>query len=179
MSLSYKELVKSPRVFYNLTGLTIAEFQQIIHLNLPNFCLKEASKKAVGRPSNLSTLENKLLCLLIYYRCYITQVFLGYLFNLHKSNICRQIAQLEPLLVKTIHIKKARTLTYEKILELVADVTESPTERPKRQCKQKAKYSGKKKRHTNKTEIVIDKNTKRIISVSKSYGGRTHAKRRF
>ena len=96
---------------------------------------------------------------------------MGFLFNLDDSNICRQIKKIEPLLAKKISITKDRSLTGDKILELLADVFEQPTQRPKK--KQKRSYSGKKKRHTKKAEIVMEKGG-RIVSVSKSYGGRVH-----
>lgn len=57
------------------------------------------------------------------------------------------------LVAKTIHIKKDQTLTEDKVLSLLADVTEIPTQRPKKN--QKEKYSGKKKRHTLKSELAI------------------------
>ena len=174
MSLSYKNLSKQPKVFNRLCGVTTSEFNTILHSIKDSWEALEKSKKAEGRPSHLEGLEDKLLCLLLYYRCYITHIFLGYLFNLDASNICRNIGKMEKIVAKKIHIKKDRSLTYNKVLELIVDVTESPTERPKKKSKQKAKYSGKKKKHTNKTEIIIDKNTKQIIGVSKSYGGRVH-----
>ena len=46
---------------------------------------------------------------------------------------------------------------------ILVDVTESPVERPKRD--QKRWYSGKKKRHTIKTQIVICAITKVIIAI--------------
>jgi hypothetical protein len=48
------------------------------------------------------------------------------------------------------------------------DVSESPIERP--QKKQRRHYSGKKKRHTLKTQIIVDKNSKKIICVCFSAG---------
>jgi len=107
----------------------------------------------------------------MYYRTYISHVFLGYLFNLHNSNICRLLRKMEPLLAKKISIKKDRNLTAEKVLKLLADVSEQPTQRPSK--KQKKSYSGKKKRHTMKTEIVMREDGK-ILSVSKSHKGRVH-----
>jgi hypothetical protein len=53
----------------------------------------ESSKLRHGRMSHLPTLEDKLLCILMYYRTYISHVFSGYLFNLHNSNICRLLAK--------------------------------------------------------------------------------------
>jgi hypothetical protein len=78
---------------------------------------------------------------------------------------------MEPLLAKKISIEKDRTLTPDKLLRIIADVSEQPTQRPNK--KQKKSYSGKKKRHTIKTEIVIREDGK-ILSVSRSHKGRVH-----
>ena len=51
------------------------------------------------------------------------------------------------------------------------DVTETPIERPKK--KQRRYYSGKKKRHTLKAQVVVDQRTGKIICTA--YGtGRMH-----
>src|SRR6185369_10670608 len=102
---------------------------------------------------HLPTIENKILCALICYRTYVTHVFLGYLFNLHNANICRLIKKMEPLLAKKVTITKDTSLTSQEVLKLLADVTEQPTQRPVK--KQKKSYSGKKRRHTIKTEIIV------------------------
>jgi IS5 family transposase len=78
---------------------------------------------------------------------------------------------MEPLLAKKISIKKDRTLTADKLLKILVDVSEQPTQRPTH--KQKKSYSGKKKRHTIKTEIVVQEDGW-IVSVSKSHKGRVH-----
>lgn len=171
MSLSYKELQKRPRTFQSLTGLSIEEFQKIVIKVRCTYEKMLSKKKADGRPSGFKSLEDKLLCLVMYYRTYITHTFLGYLFNLHNANVCRMLKVIEPLVSKHISIKKDRTLTEEKVTAILADVTEIPTQRPKK--KQKEKYSGKKKRHTLKAEIAINEDG-RIIHVSKVYGGRNH-----
>jgi hypothetical protein len=57
-----------------------------------------------------------------------------------------------------------KTLLTDKKLEvIVVDVTESPVERPNR--KQRRYYSGKKKHHTIKTQIIIDSKTHKVIAV--------------
>lgn len=53
----------------------------------------------------------------------------------------------------------------------MADVTESPTQKPSK--KQKDKYSGKKKQATLKTEISISEQGK-MIGISKTHGGPQH-----
>jgi len=171
MHLTYQRLKGKPVNFLKLTGLKVEEFDKIVIKLKPAFEELEAKKLLAGRTSHLPTIEDKLLCVFIYYRTYITHVFLGYLFNLHNSNICRVIKKIEPLLAKNISITKDRSLTSDKVLKLIADVSEQPTQRPSR--KQKESYSGKKKRHTIKTEIVIEENGK-ILSVSKSHKGKVH-----
>lgn len=171
MQLSHERLRKHPYTFKRITGVSQKEFEAIVEQVRPSFEKIEAKKLGHGRNSHLPTLEDKLVCLLIYYRTYISHIFLGYLFNLHESNICRSIKKMEPLLAKKITITKDRGLTCDKVLELLADVSEQPTQRPI--TKQKKSYSGKKKRHTIKTEIVIESDGK-IVSVSKSHKGRIH-----
>jgi hypothetical protein len=172
MSLNYKKLKVQKHNFLQLTGVKVEEFDKIVELVKPLWqSTVESKKKTAGRTARLKTIEDKVLCVLIYYRTYITHSFLGYLFNLHNANICRLIKKIEPLLAKKITITKDRSLTPEKVLKLLADVSEQPTQRPKR--KQKKTYSGKKKQHTLKTEIVIEE-TGKILAVSKSYKGRVH-----
>lgn len=171
MQLSYERLSKHAYTFKRITGLSVKEFEAITHRVRPSFQQLEAKKLGHGRNSHLPTLEDKLVCLFIYYRTYISHIFLGYLFNLHDSNICRTIKKIEPLLAKKITITKDRSLTPDKVLELLADVSEQPTQRPIK--KQKRSYSGKKKRHTIKTEIVMQTDGK-IVSVSKSHRGKIH-----
>uniref|UniRef100_A0A3B0J0Y1 DDE Tnp4 domain-containing protein n=1 Tax=Wolbachia endosymbiont of Aleurodicus floccissimus TaxID=2152762 RepID=A0A3B0J0Y1_9RICK len=62
---------------------------------------------------------------------------------------------MEPLLAKKVSIKKDRTMTPERILKILADVTEQPIQRSKDRKKRKLSYSGKKRVNTIKTEIVI------------------------
>lgn len=174
MSLSYNKLSNHPKVFLQVVGVNLLQFKVIVEEVRPLWVKIEDNKKCHGRTSTLHSLEDKILCLLVYYRCYVTHILLGFLFNLHNSNISRLFKKLEPCLAKKIHIKKDKSLTYEKLIEIIADVTESPTQKPQKQSKQKQQYSGKKKKHTNKTEIVMEKDSGKIINVSKSYGGRTH-----
>jgi transposase len=171
MSLTYQSLSKKPKCLQKLTGLSLKEFGQLVEAVRPAYLKWESSKKVSGRPSGFSSLEDKLLCQMMYYRTYVTHTFLGYLFNVDNSNVCRMLKVLEPMVAKVIHIKKDRTLTQDKVTAILADVTEMNTQRPKK--KQKDKYSGKKKRHTLKSELGMSEDGK-IISVSKVYGGSTH-----
>lgn len=172
MALTYQALAGKPQIFLRLTGVSIHDFQEVIKKVGTEWEQKILlKKKCDGRTSKLKTLEDKVLALLMYYRTYMTHEFIGYLVGLHNSNICRLFRELEPILARKITIKKDRSLTAEKILEIIADVTEQPTQRPIK--KQKRYYSGKKKRHAVKTEIVI-KDSGQILAVSRMSPGRRH-----
>ena len=123
MGLNFTLLKKRKKIFKRITGLSAEEFEKVIEKVRPEWEKIEAQKKCKGRPSNLPRLEDKVLCLLIYYRTYITHLFLGYLFHLDDSNVCRLFKKIEPLLAKKVTIKKDKDLTPEKILKRLADVT--------------------------------------------------------
>lgn len=173
MTISYKKLAKTAYIFRQLTGLKVAEFGQLVEKVRSEWEKLEKQKKCHGRKSHVPMLEDKVLCTLVYYRTYITHPFLGFLFNLHNSNICRLLKKMEPLLAKKVTITKDRTMISERILKILADVTEQQIQRPKDSKKRRKSYSGKKKATTMKTEVVIEENGK-ILSISKSHRGRIH-----
>lgn len=173
MSLNYHNLKEHPRNFRDVTGLKIEEFEKVVEKVRPEWEKVQEQKKCHGRTSRLPVLEDKILCIILYYRTYITHRFLNYLFNLHNSNICRLLKKMEPLLAQKVSIKKDRTMTSERILKILADVTEQPIQRPKDRKKRKLSYSGKKRLNTMKTEIII-RDDGQILSVSKSHRGRIH-----
>jgi hypothetical protein len=59
------------------------------------------------------------------------------------------------------------------VLKLLVDVTEQPIQRPKQSKRRKKTYSGKKKRHTTKVELVLAEAGK-ILSLSHTHPGRKH-----
>jgi len=174
MSLTYKRLSKRPLIFLRLSGVKLSEFVEICHRLKPLWEeAVEKRKRRHGRTRCLKTLEDRILALLLYYRTYITHEFIGYLFGLHNSNVCRLFKRLEPLMAKKITIKKDRTLTEEEVLKLLVDVTEQSIQRPKQAKRCKKTYSGKKKRHTSKVELVMAE-TGKILSLSHTHPGRKH-----
>lgn len=174
MSLQYKQLSKKPLTFRRLVGVKVAEFQ-VIYEKVRSLWVEriEQQKRLEGRPGAFKTLEERLKALLIYYRTYVTHEFIGYLFHVHNTNVCRLFKRLEPLMAQKLTIRKGRSLTPDKVLKLLADVTEQPIQRPVKAGKRKIFYSGKKKRHTRKVEIVMEA-TGGLVSVSKSTPGRRY-----
>lgn len=181
-------LKRQPQVFRSLTGIPVEKFYVLYLQLLPIYKqteIKIFNKKknpqrhiGGGRKKELS-LEDQLLLTLIYYRHYVSQSFLGLMFNLHNSNVSRRIRYIEPQLAKIFKIPTRKInseLTEESIAEYFIDATEQPINRPKK--KQNKYYSGKKKRHTLKNQIVID-NKSKIRVVSKSVEGKKHDKKLY
>ncbi len=188
-------LKRCPVAFRRLTGITPTAFDRLMAELTPRYEQAEARRKdrpgrrrkpGAGRKHTLS-LADRLLMLLIYYRTYVTHALLGFLFGLDDSAIGRNINPLQPLLAGIFRIPERRIeLTEEEIRELFFDATERPTRRPKRG--QRAYYSGKKKRHTIKTQVVVVRRRKRpgpgaqsrrvrIAAVSASFPGKVHDKK--
>jgi hypothetical protein len=137
----------------------------------------EQEKKKVGRPCNLS-IEDQLLMTLEYYRENRTFFHLGLSYGLDESNAFRTIARIEKILLESGYFNlpgKKLLLSNAQIKRIQTDVTETPAMRPKkkrrhgkpvsRSSRQRRKYSGKKKRHTHKIQVIMDADRKRIICV--------------
>jgi hypothetical protein len=171
MSLRHAKVQNSPKTFIRLFGISVQEFNRMISQIAPEWERQVmGSYKRPGRHYKLA-LVDMVLMLLLYYRSYTTQLFIGFLFGVDDSRVCRHIRVLEPLLAKVMAISKTRHLSQEDVEVLILDATEQPIERPKKH--QKVYYSGKKKRHTLKTEIRITPKG-RIVHVSKTHPGSVH-----
>ena len=127
---------------------------------LENF-KSENQKDRRGRRTIL-TLEEQVLVALEYWREYRTYFHIGTSWGVSESTICRIVTDIESTLMKTgkfrIPGKKALLKDSDYPELVVMDVTETAIERPKK--KQKKYYSGKKKYHTLKTQLVINQETK-------------------
>jgi len=199
--LTFLKLSKKPYLFKQMTGVGPEQCERIVETLHPFW--DEAERRRLSRPDrqraigagakyHLQTLADKVIVLLIYYRTYISMDFLGLLFDLDKSSISRLVGRLEGVMKKAailpgdkpkkqLRRKKISTMEeflkeYPEMKELIIDVTEHSIERPKRG--QKKYYSGKKKGHKIKSQIVInDKGA--IVDVEGGKPGSRHDKRIF
>ena len=159
------------RQFHYLTGVSPDIFTQMALRLSPAWERLCRSKNRAGRPFGVGGLEDHLLVMLILYRCHITQDFLALLYGVDKATICRSLRRIEMLAQRPLGVKRRITVSGEEAQALLIDATEQPVQRPKR--KQKSWYSGKKKRHSIKNEIVTTERG-RIVSVSPSAPGTVH-----
>lgn len=190
--LTVKKLRRKPKHFHNFTGLTPQQFDELLTALEPLYERAEEERlenpnrlraRGAGRNFNLK-LPERLLMSLMYFRLYVTQTLLGYLFNLDSSNVNREIngrmlgvlskvlpvpAQDEPLSNLALAASSSATSkqgkkisTLQELLEkhpefkeILIDATEQELPKPKDKGRRKEYYSGKQKRHTAKMQVVV------------------------
>ncbi len=197
--LRYIELKGKPKEFLAATGLTDEEFQILLptfdrccQLSLPT--KPKPSKKnkqraaGGGRKAKLPEISDKLLFVLIYQKTFQLQTMHGLQFGLSQPQTNYWIHRLLPVLQKTLcdlGMKPERRgqLVSETIAaqeggaNLSIDATERELPRPVKAEQQKAKYSGKKKTHTDKNLLLVNENTKKVVYLSATVEGKKHDKK--
>ena len=174
--MSYARLSRRPLLFKSFTGLAVSEFDIIakeIESKYDEHERKRLSNRkrkrdiGAGRPFKLKAKE-RFLMLLVYYRLYITYTLSEFLFDLNQSNVCRDISMLEPLiklcipLPKKLYKRTRRLRTIDEVedyfpgFKAFIDCSEQEIPRPKNKRKRKSYYSGKKKKHTIKTQYMVN-----------------------
>ena len=137
MSL-YRKLQRRPRLFLNITGMHLADFQRLMPEFEQAYTQNEAQRKAhvvqtgakrqraIGGGAHFQTdLRDRLLMVLLYYRLYLTQSFMTLLFNVEdKSTICRGIKQMHPVFEAVLPVP-------ERVTRRVLDLAEKETRRRK------------------------------------------------
>jgi hypothetical protein len=188
--MKYEEARKKPRVFQQLTGMTIEEFDK----------LKAAFQKTLeddeqrrgkasspaGRKAVLLTYEDKLFFILFYLRHYPTQEVLGFLFGISQGQANQWIHRLTPLVKEALGDEKdvpGRTADdIEGSMQacpkavFIIDGTERPIRRPQDSEARRKNYSGKKKRHTKKNIILTEKATGEVLGLGTTQPGSKHDK---
>lgn len=196
--LTVKKLRRKPKHFHNFTGLTLKQFDELLLALEPRYEQAEEERlfnperlraRGAGHKFNLQ-LPERLLMSLMYFRLYVTQALLGYLFDLDAANVSREIngrmlgvlsevlpvpARDEPLSDLPLAAssssgdgkRKKKIGTLEELLEkhpefkeVLIDATEQELPKPKDKGRRKALYSGKRKRHTAKMQVL---STKKLI----------------
>lgn len=194
MICRYDNLRRYPTVFLKMTGLRLNEFASLLDDMLPR--LAEAEQKRLhreirqravggGRHADLAP-RDQILLAVIWLRVYPTNEVLGFLFGVSDSTVSRVVNRLVPLLEASgkdtmrmpdpgrKHRKELDALLKETPeLAVIIDTFEQPVQRSKDRAAADAHYSGKKKRHTLKSQIAVDEETGEICDLSESVVGPT------
>lgn len=190
--------LRKPYVFRRLTTLSLEEFELLREKLEPEWKKSERKrlerrknrrhKVGQGRPYELGNFKNLLFVTLIYLRTHASIELLSFIMRVDKDAVRRPVKRILPLLqdrfIPNTPLSKKRINTLDELLknfpelaDVIFDGSEFPIQRPKR--RQKQSYSGKKKRHTKKSQIALDKKTKLIIGVSPPQRGKIHDKKQL
>lgn len=110
--ITVTRLRRKPRHFQSFCGLTPSEFDRLLLALEPVY--QQARQCRLHRPDRQRTigggrpfalaLPERLLMVLFYWRLYVSQGLLSYLFDLDTSNVCREIGRLRCLLLEVLPV---------------------------------------------------------------------------
>jgi hypothetical protein len=179
-----------------MTGLTVREFDALADEILPQLAAGDRQRldrarmrrqrEIGGGRSPMLSMVDRLLLTVVWLRKYPNHETLGYLFGVSDSTAGRYIHQVLPVLEAAGRVtmrlpdpgrKRGRTLgsLLQDVPELavVVDTFEQAVQRPQSRTEADTYYSGKKRRHTLKSQVTVDGYTGHIVDVADSVPGPT------
>ncbi len=171
--LKYDDLKNRPKELLTATGLTSDEFAALLvtfgeayaSAYRRDWTIEGQSRLrgvGAGRKGKLSSLEDKLLFILVYEKTYPLQTMFGLQVGMSQGRVNHWIQRLMPVLQQALTgmgmtperegqaVQKSE-LTREGGADLVIDGTERRRQRPLDEDAQREVYSGKKRRTPTKT----------------------------
>ena len=190
----YSSLSIEPKQFLALTGYTVAEFDALLPTFSDRFEAQMQASTLTGKPrqrpyvsydnSPLPTMADKLLFILMYLRKATTQDIFGEVFGMPQPVANQWIHRLHGCLNQALAILDAIPAWKADDLDLADDAvklyfqdgTERPIQRPKDPEVQETFYSGKKKRHTVKNNVLVNAQGE-IVLLTATCEGKKHDKK--
>jgi hypothetical protein len=179
-------------VFRALTGLPVAVFDALAADGLPRLASADVARldhpdreraMGAGRKFGLTPVDQVLLAV-VGLRVYPTDAVLAYLFGVSESAARRTRGRVVPVLAQAgrdgmrmpdpgrgKRKDLAGLAASTPGLGVLVDSFEQPTHRPTE--RQKRYYSGKKRRHTLKSQLAVDEATGKVADVPPSVPGPT------
>jgi len=202
--MRYEVLKDKPQQLLSLTGLTPEEFTALLPVFSKRFSVFVETKTLDGKQrkkrrytpyknSCFSSTEDMLLFILMYLRKVMTQDVLGAVFGMDQPVANKWVHLLLPLVNEALselgelparekepsvsdEPSETPAVAPESCGIFFRDGVERPIQRPKDAASQKAYYSGKKKQHSIKNNILTDVEGK-VVFLTASYAGCVHDKR--
>ncbi len=197
--LRYKNLKRKPKDLLAATGLTADEFEALLVVFAETYAAHTPEDQTVeGKPrqrrrggggkATLTTMDDKLLFILVYEKTYPLQTMLGLQFGLSQGRANIWIHRLLPVVRQALAQMKltperdgravaTSELANEGGADLVIDGTERRRQRPQDETQQQAQYSGKKKAHTDKNLVLVNRHSRKVVYLSPTQPGRKHDKK--
>jgi hypothetical protein len=196
--LTFEKVRDKPTVLQQLTGLSPEAFGDLLPSFLQALAFQARMADATrptprkrqpggGRKPLLHDPADRLLFILFYFRIYPVQRVQAFFFGMSQTQVCDWVHRLTPVLNMALgaeqHLPERRPARLVHVLrqcpglEFIIDGTERPFQRPKDKHRQREFYSGKKKRHTVKNVVIVERRTRKIKALSRTRPGKTNDKR--
>ena len=200
MLRTFERLRAKPTIFKTFTGVSVSEFETLLMRSTPLWVEREQQR--LTRPNRQRALgggckakfglRDQLLVTLVWLRLYLGTETLGFLFGIDKATVSRYTRAILPVLRQVgdatlgwLEPPKrgqgkdlaAARAAYPDLFAIV-DATEQPVQRSQDAEQQKQHYSGKKKRHTRKVQIIVNEHGV-VREVSDSVPGAVHDRELF
>jgi hypothetical protein len=174
MPITYPGLRRHEKQFQHLSGLRVAEFDELYRRFEPAWLQAESVRlqqrqrqRAIGGGNDYQLdLDTRLLLVLIWLRHYLTGEALGYFFGVSQSTASRIISRLLPVLAEVEEKeilpptgKRRSLVVFEREqpdLFAIFDATEQSVQKPQDDAQSLAHFSGKQRRSTCKTTIHVN-----------------------
>lgn len=206
MELRYENLKDKPETFLAFTGLNTKEFQILLQAFTTAWELYVQQNRLSpefrqrdyggGRKARLATCEEKLLFILVYFKTYPLQEVLAFHFDMSQGQTCQWVHILsevlrlalselghaperDPQKVKELlesYIDESQECPEAEMENFAIDGTERRRQRPKDQEEQKRFYSGKKKTHTVKNNVIVTLGHRKVEYLGCTWEGKKHDK---
>lgn len=140
-----------------------------------------------GRKPVLQTTTDKLWFILFYFKTYPLQQVIAFSFGMSQGQACYWIHTLSPVLKEALNCLEQ--LPERRPTQLAAhlaksgetrfgiDGTDRKIRRPKKPGVQEKYYSGKKKTHIVKNDLIAAVESRKVKYLSKTYAGKIHDKK--
>ena len=191
MATLYEITSQNPSEFLSMTSYTLKEFEALLPpfeaalLNTKKTLEGKQRKRKYSNYSNspLPSPADPLFFILVYQKQYPLQSMQGTLFGMYQPKANAWIHFLSPILkaalatLGAVPVRSMDDLDMEgDALVFLQDGTERPIQRPKEEAQQKECYSGKKKGHTVKNNVLAN-HTCNVIYLTDTVGGKKHDKK--
>lgn len=177
-----------------MTGLRVNEFDTLVNDLAQMY--GEAEIKRLSHPSRQRAIggghpyelsyRDQVLLVVIWLRLYPIHEVLAFLFGVSDSTVSRIISRVLPILEqagkdsmrmpdpgKKRRRQLADVLKDTPDLAVIIDTFEQRIQRPPERTEADSYYSGKKKQHTLKSQVVVDEESGEIVDVAESVRGPT------
>lgn len=193
----YDYLLKHPDLFPAVLGITKKAFDRVVVQVHPIMfriwktkALDPRRKRAMGggRKRVFDTEASLVFLVLFYYKVYPTFRLAQVVFELDKKNIWYWVTMMKPVVQEALGMELVLPTTRVRhmgefltvcpaLSAFIVDATEQKIRRPQDPHYQEHYYSGKKKSHTVKRQLLVHPTTHKILAASKTVEGKRHDKK--